>query len=144
MRTFEDVYNETLELLSEKFPNKKGREEYIVLPLILRYLTKLKIDISELSFLELYLKYSLKYDSIDAIDVPKSETKRLLEETKLSQEDEIIAKMKFLDNANDETIASKLGYDKKTIKSHIDKISERLKRTAYQLYKINVLHKELE
>lgn len=135
IRTLEQVIASTKELLIDKFPEKKEYADEIIDVILARELLKFRIELSTKSFLQLYQEYCLPTETLECEDVTKSEVETLIYEAKLSERDNKIAKLYFVDHKSEDNIAQELMVDKKTIHSNLPKISHRLKRTAIQLYR---------
>lgn len=134
MRDIQIIYKETLEILLDKFPNKEGMEDKIIITLLSRHLTEIKLDLSKLTFQEFFIKYKLRGEFLNREDLTKSTTENIINEAKMSKRDTTIAKLKFLNNYNEEAIADELQIEKKTVHNNLDKISKQLRKTAYQYF----------
>lgn len=66
-------------------------------------------------------------------DLTMSEMKAVIEETILSETNFKIAKYRFLQLKDAETIGEKLGYDSRTVAARIKFIKERLKNTIINI-----------
>jgi len=67
-------------------------------------------------------------------DFTISEIREIIEETPLHSLDKQIAIYRYIECMTLEEIANKLGYDVKTILSHVKKISIKLKKTCTRLF----------
>lgn len=72
--------------------------------------------------------------SLSQQDFTVSEIKEIISETPLKQLDRDIAYLRYIDCMTFDEISDQLGYDPKTIKSHLPDISIKLKSTCTKLF----------
>lgn len=81
-----------------------------------------------------FLKLSAtEIENLELDDFTVTELKEIISETILSDRDKTIAELRFIKLLSHEKIASKLGYDKRTIYSRLSIIKKKLKKTIKQM-----------
>lgn len=131
---FVDEFNKTVEEFIKRFPHKDGQEKQIVGHMINNSIRNIRKDILEIpSFKDLYQKRLKGTLYIEREDLTKSETVEVINESYLTERDKQLATMYFVEYRSEQEIADKLGFDIRTIRNNIPKISLILKKTYAKL-----------
>lgn len=129
----QELFIKTCNKLLQKYPDKAGEEEQIILHMYNEIYSDI---VTSKSFIDLWKSRLTGTLYLGCEDFTKNQILKIIEESPLNERDRLLATLYWVDLETEDNIAYKLQIDRKTVRNNIPKVSLILKTTCMKIFNV--------